>query len=165
MSSPCEDCIDEFVPELCFDECIVRDTKILDLIQDCAEVTKSKGFKVDLHATQIALMATEVAEALEHVEMWSSGEERVDSVTRQFIAELVTASEKFEHYRKSPLAIEHVDESKIKSIYHLEEELADLCIRVFSYVGGNDRSMQFLASLRAKIEKNKGRAALHGKRF
>lgn len=128
------------------------------IIEDCAAITKSKGFKTDQHATQIALIATEVAEALE----CTTG--NINSETLGFISDLRTIASRFETYRKQH-KIDYVDDSAVSDQEHLNEELADIVIRVFSYVGGNGQTENFLKALAAKMHKNKQRPHLHGKNF
>lgn len=127
------------------------------IIDTCAETTRSKGFKVDQHATQITLVATEVAEALECVS--ESGDRHTDRVIRT----LKTICDDFEAYRKN--AKDYKDNSRILDEDHLLEELSDKCIRVFSYVGGNDLKDRFLVKLTEKMRRNQSRPHLHGKGF
>lgn len=128
-----------------------------DLITTCADITRSKGFDVTQHATQIALMATEVAEALECVS--ETGNRHTDRTIRM----LRTVCDDFEAYRKR--AKDYTDKSQILDQQHLLEELTDKCIRIFSYVGGNGMTEQFVGTMQAKIEKNRTRPHKHGKGF
>lgn len=130
-----------------------------EMIETCAEITQSKGFKTDQHATQISLIATEVAEALECI--YPSG----DQITDEFGEDLIELCNAFEAYRRRHKGKPYEDLSKVKEPEHLDEELADICIRVFSYIGGNKRTDQFLAAMVAKIAKNADRPHLHGKSF
>lgn len=134
---------------------------IANLIQACADITEAKGFDTTQHATQIALIATEVAESLECVTTTN------DSRTRDFISNLIVLCENYETYRKAIRKPEHpyCDTSQILDQKHLNEELADIVIRVFSYAGGNGQKEGFVQTLVAKIEKNKERPMLHGKAF
>ena len=127
------------------------------IINECAEITKSKGFDTSAHATQIALIATEVAEALECV---------TDSgvlTTDKFVYDTIHRCEQYEQYRKE--AKQYTDRSEVKDLPHLLEELADVVIRVSSYVGGNGWEEQFNSILRDKVEKNRNRPRLHNKGF
>ena len=136
-------------------------TDINQLIQTCAEITKSKGFDTTQHATQVALIATEVVEALECVTTTN------DAGTRDFISSLIEICGNYETYRKAIRKPEHpyCDVSRILDQKHLDEELADIIIRVFSYAGGNGRGEQLVHALITKIETNRQRAHRHGKAF
>ena len=131
--------------------------KLKDLITTCAETTRSKGFRTDQHATQITLIATEVAEALECVT--ETGNQHADKTGRL----LMTICDDFEEYRKR--AKDYSDNSAVSNQEHLMEELADICIRVFSYVGGNGMTEEFIGEILAKMEKNRHRPHLHAKGF
>jgi len=128
-----------------------------DIIKECADITKSKGFDTSQYATQIALIATEVAEALECVS--STG----DPTTDYAIKSLENVCEFFEDYRKR--AKGYKDASQIIDLTHMLEELADVVIRVSSFVGGNGWEEQFNSIMRDKMEKNRNRPPLHGKGF
>lgn len=129
------------------------------IITECAAITKSKGFDVSQHATQTALIATEVAEALESIAL--SGHDSPE--LEEYVASLKYTSEVFEQYRKS--GAYHADLSEIIDPENHTEELADICIRVFSYIGGNDQTEKFLQVMQQKIEKNRNRPVRHGKGF
>jgi hypothetical protein len=131
--------------------------QLKDLIQTCADITRAKGFNVQQHATQIALMATEVAEALECVS------ETGDRHTDQTIRLLKTVCDDFENYRKQ--AKGYTDLSRVLDQDHLLEEIADKMIRGFSYVGGNGHTERFIEIMLAKIETNRNRPVKHGKGF
>lgn len=128
-----------------------------DIIKECADITKSKGFDTAAHVTQIALIATEVAEALECV-----GDSGV-LTTDLFKEELKMICYKYEQYRKT--AKQYTDRSEVKDLHHMLEELADVVIRVSSYVGGNGWEEEFNSIMRDKMEKNRNRPPLHGKGF
>lgn len=132
-------------------------TDINNLIDTCAEITRSKGFDVTQHATHVALMASEAAEALEHVT--ETGDRHTDRVIRT----LVTICNDFEAYRKR--AKDYTDQSQVKDLNEFLEELSDQCIRVFSYVGGNGYRDQFVEIMLSKIDKNRTRPVKHGKGF
>ena len=136
-------------------------TDLKQIINTCGEITRSKGFDTTQHATQTALIATEVAEALECIT--PSG----DSGTDQFTRELVDLCDRYEVYRKAIRKPEcpYQDISLITNERHHDEEMADIVIRVFSYVGGNNRTEQFITALLAKIDVNRGRPEKHGKEF
>lgn len=131
--------------------------KIEELIDQCAAVAQEKGFDLHQHATQVALIATEVAEAIENIVPPTVYE------TRFFVATLLEASTRFEQFRR--MAQNYEDDSIIEDPEQLLEELADIVIRVFTYVGGNDAGEMFVEALRAKIEKNAARPLRHGKGF
>lgn len=133
--------------------------KLIEAINQCAETTKSKGFRTNQHATQIALVATEVAEALECTT--PSGNPVVDAFTKT----LINNCNVFEAHRKATKGQPHIDESTVTDLPHLLEEKADQVIRVFSYVGGNGWGEQFVEALINKMQVNAGRPALHGKAF
>jgi NTP pyrophosphatase (non-canonical NTP hydrolase) len=130
---------------------------LFDTIAECGRITKSKGFNTSHHATQIALIATEVAEALECVT--GSGDKEVDA----YASNIVFLSADFESHRNR--AKDHADASTIDDVGHLYEELADIVIRVFSYAGGNDKAATLMDSIKRKMEKNRDRPPLHGKGF
>ncbi len=115
------------------------------IITTCTDITKAHGFDVTHHRTQLCLMVTEIAEALEHV---SSADE---SNTDDFARYIECLSQGFEHYRallKGP----HTDRSLRLSHAGLMEELADVVIRIASYVGGNGDTADFVKALHAKRE-------------
>ena len=135
--------------------------ELKELFTMCGRSAKEKGFTLESHATQLCLVATEVAEALDHVNTNNCGYE-----TRMFIETLQSISFIYEQYRKDE-RISHEDNSTIieHSIEDFLEELADTQIRIASYVGGNNFYEQFEDILIKKIEKNKNRPYLHGKQF
>lgn len=133
--------------------------KLKELYETCGEITSSKGFQTNQHATQICLIATEVAEALEHINITSCGYE-----TKMFIETLRTLSDVYEKYRKDE-AISHEDNSSLENLNEFLEEMADIQIRIASYISGNNFYDEFEEILKAKIEKNKNRPYLHGKKF
>lgn len=136
---------------------------IVNIIEECAATTKSKGFSTDQHATQIVLIATEVAEALECIELEQFPTSTAEAATNIFVRSLIWESSRYESIRKATLS--HNDPSIVADQKHLNEELADICIRVFSYVGGNGQTKQFIDALIAKMEKNRNRPHKHGKGF
>lgn len=130
---------------------------IAALIKACAETTKNKGFDVTQVGTQVALFTTEIGEALELVTPTG------DQVTDAFIASIREASENYEAYRKH--AKEHQDHSEIIDVYPFLEELADIAIRIFSFVGGNGYDDTFIYALVEKMAYNATRPEKHGKGF
>ena len=133
-------------------------TELRDLIDQCAETTKAKGFDVTQHGTQLALMATEIGEALEV--LTDTG----DATTDYFLHKVIDYSRVFEQYRKKKTKL-HIDNSAIIDPGAFLEELADIQIRLCSYIGGNGLTDQFMEELQEKIEKNKNRPMKHGKAF
>lgn len=133
--------------------------KLKELYETCGKITSSKGFQLEAHATQICLIATEVAEALEHINISSCGYE-----TKMFIETLRTISNVYEKYRKDE-TISHEDNSNLENLNEFLEEMADIQIRIASYISGNNFYDKFEEILKTKIEKNKNRPYLHGKKF
>ena len=131
---------------------------ISNLIRNCAETTKSKGFDVSQVGTQVALFVTEVSEALELVS--STG----DPVTDGYIEKIRRASTNFEAYRKHAKGV-HADNSEIANLKEFLEELADTVIRIFSFVGGNGYADLFITELEHKMTRNQSRPEKHGKNF
>ena len=111
------------------------------------------------HATTVSQIAIEVAEALELI--YPSGDQTIDV----FCENLIKLCNDLESYRKHNKDKPHEDVSTVVDEGFLDEELADICMRVFSYIGGNKRTDQFLAAMVAKIAKNADRPHLHGKSF
>lgn len=129
------------------------------LIQNCAANTKSKGFDVSQNGTQVALFVTEIGEALEHVTPTG------DSMTDAFIQMIRRTSENYEQYRKQSRGNPHVDESRILNQEQFLEEIADIVIRIFSFVGGNGYTNAFIYQLVEKMAYNATRPEKHGKGF
>jgi NTP pyrophosphatase (non-canonical NTP hydrolase) len=132
-------------------------TNIYNIIQTCAETTKAKGFDMSQHATLISMIGTELAEALEHVTPPGNYE------VAKYMVAIRTASQQLQAYRM--LANEHEDTSTVTDANRLDEELADIVLRIFSYEGANDRQACFVRALLAKAETNKERPHKHGRGF
>ncbi len=132
---------------------------IANLIDGCAATTKSKGFDVTQVGTQVALFVTEIAEALEHVTPTGDG------MTDAFIQMVRRASDNYEEYRKHSKNLAHGDASAIRDQEHFLEELSDITIRIFSFVGGNDLKAPFIVELTSKMQYNATRPEKHGKAF
>ena len=133
---------------------------ILDLIETSTTNAHDKGFDVTQHETQLLLIASEVAEALEHVEPGSNA--TIDDLRSIFTLSMTA----LEDYRKN--ATDYNDTSDIPCAQDralFVEELADIIIRVCSYAGGNGMGLSLEAKLEEKTHKNKNRPYLHGKGF
>ncbi len=128
-----------------------------EILEGCAQTTRAKGFRTDQHATQVALIATEVAEALEHVLTPMPYE------TRLFVASLAHCCARFELFRKQ--ARGYSDFSVPRNAEALLGELADIQIRLASYLGGNGWGERFEQILAAKMVENAERPHKHGKGF
>jgi len=132
---------------------------IANLIDSCAATTKSKGFDVTQVGTQVALFVTEIAEALEHVTPTEDG------MTDAFIQMVRRASDNYEEYRKHSLTLVHKDTSAINNQEHFLEEISDIIIRIFSFIGGNDLKEALIIELTSKMHRNTTRPEKHGKGF
>lgn len=93
-------------------------------------------------------MATEIAEALDDVSISGNWE------TDEYAEKIRNYSSDYENYRHGKEPIKHFDSSGIWDLNCLLEELADVRIRIFSYVGGNGWKEEFMKALADKIEKN-----------
>jgi NTP pyrophosphatase (non-canonical NTP hydrolase) len=127
------------------------------LAQDAARIGSAKGFDHSMHRTQITLVATEIAEALEHVSASKSYGVDLASV------KLVQCMEELRQYQRD--ATDHRDQSRIGNRAKMIEELADVVLRVLTYVGGNGWSQEFAAALLDKNDANRDRPRLHAKAF
>ena len=120
-----------------------------DYIRQCGEITLLKGFKPHLQpGLQVLLIASEVSEAIEEMCIRLDNEE-IDSI------EKIRREKKIED--KSFITEENIPAWL--------EELADVVIRVFSLVHAFDFNEYFLRIFEEKMQKNRGRQMLHGKRF
>lgn len=133
---------------------------LLNLIEQSTLNALDHGFDVSQHETQLLLVGTEIAEALEHVEPGDN----------QTILEIRTiferAMQRLEDYRKQ--AQDYTDTSDIPTAQNRAEyveELADIIIRVCSYAGGNGMALDLAIQLEEKTSKNKTRPYRHGKGF
>lgn len=138
--------------------------QLITLIDECGDDSRARGFNLRQHATQIALIATEVVESLE--ELYFSVDSNPHLV--RFIYDITQAATKFEKYRSTLTGLErnkYIDDSQVVDQESLLKELSDICIRVFSYVSGNGLTPLFVDALREVIDANKLRPYLHNKGF
>ena len=134
-----------------------------NLMKQCYEITKSKGFDLSQNTIQQLLIGTEVQEALECIHIKKKG-------TSQLLLEIKKQFEKImielETLRKM---ITIKEDSSILDIENLEEELSDILIRVFSYAGYlrfvQNYDLDLDRGVRNKLEYNQKRDYLHGKKF
>lgn len=127
------------------------------IIYECGKITKSKGF--DPKKTilkQLLLISTEVAEAIEQIQFT----DHTDPWLKIFAEEFLENMKEFEETRKS---LDLFEESWIVNKEEFLEELADICIRVFSFCSILELSLE--KSILEKMEKNKKRSYKHGKKF
>lgn len=137
-------------------------SRLFDIIKRCGKIAVAKGFNPRLHATQVAMIATEVGEALEELYTPMT----CDSSLRQFIDAIKEASFKFENHRaNTQIRVKHVDDSEVVDKDALLRELSDICIRVFTYVSGNNLTDEFVCTLHSVIDANELRPHKHNKRF
>jgi hypothetical protein len=133
--------------------------RVKDLINRCTQTAKDHGFNLKQHDTQLLLIATEIQEALEQT-TWS-----LNDGLNDYIREFIRLCREFEAYRKT--VVNHMDNSillpgKEENYF---EELADIQIRLWSYIGGNDFTKAFLKALKNKMKVNGDRPYKHGKGF
>lgn len=127
---------------------------VKELIYQCHKITTEKGFNVNAHALQLLLIGTEIGEALECLE----GE--VDNKLGSFITGYIYVMKAIEKERKENNL---EDSSTIKDEEHLIEEVCDILIRCFSYLGQFDVD-KVNKILNNKIEFNSTRPHKHGKK-
>lgn len=129
---------------------------IPDLVNACGQVAKQHGFDLQQHYKQMLLIGTEVAEAIQ-----SLGELQMPPEVKDLVDQYLVISNKVEEARVSKL--EWKEKSEIKDRANLEEELADIIIRVFSYCHGNNIDIE--QAIIKKIVINQNRPHKHGKGF
>jgi len=134
-------------------------SNIAHYIKTCGEITKSKGFDTTQHVKQLLLIASEVQEAMEEIEIEIEG---THGKLIDIIASFEYDMQSFEYNRKKHNLPEN---SKIVNHEHLMEELSDILIRVFSYAYQFDNGKPLIKALNKKIAVNKERPHLHGKQF
>lgn len=136
------------------------------LFDECADITKSKGFVVENYPAQVLLMATEVAEALAVV---CPEDEQLASLRGMFVSmmNMVEFFRKNHAWDKGWVWDSSAAMNGGKSFPTLKEnfleELADLQIRLASFVAGNGLMEEFMAALTKKMGINQGRPYMHGK--
>lgn len=125
------------------------------LMEQAYGVVNDKGFDFKQHALQELLTASEVAEALENIDIRDSSPEifQVYQTFMQLMYELEVLR------KEMPLT----DNSKITNKRMYAEEKADQVIRIMTkcYADGIDLQRE----IQIKLEKNKQRPYLHGKKF
>ena len=126
-------------------------------IKDNAEITKSKGFDISQYTLQLLLIIDEVMEAMEELD----GIGDIAPEINMIYLSIKETMNYFRHIRKTKLV--H-DKSTIKNTDHFIEELADIFIRLMSFVEQFD-SMKFEEWIIKKMEMNKNRPIRHGKKF
>lgn len=132
------------------------------LFADCAATTKSKGFNVENYVAQLLLMGTEISEALENLIPKDS---ELYHYQHQFQAlmDAVENSRRNHAWNSDWEWSSHLG-SPDRNFDNFLEELADLQIRLGSFVDGNGLTDGFKKALESKGQKNKERAFLHGKK-
>ena len=134
-------------------------TDMRHLIESAAANTKRLGFDLTQHATTVALVATEVVEALDCLHEGTG----TDPELIAFAMGLKGYASRFEAYRRT--AQNHQDGSYIADREHYFKELSDIVLRVFSYVGANGWTEEFIIALVDKMRENAKRPRLHQKGF
>jgi NTP pyrophosphatase (non-canonical NTP hydrolase) len=131
---------------------------IISYIETCGTITAEKGFDTSQYLKQLLLIGSEVSEALEVVDISNNTDIELYQIAKDFQL-LMTL---FESRRKErPLP----EKTKITDFDNFIEELSDIVIRVFSFVYQFDEGESFVEALNKKIEVNKTRPELHGKKF
>jgi len=131
-----------------------------EYIEECTSITKSKGFEPsNTLGLQCVLIASEVAEAMENLNLGIENEKM--QATAVVLQDLLA---EFEENRKST---DSQDDTRLNHEYtqNFLEELADVCIRVFSLVGDMDLIDEFMDEFELKMQKNRKRQKKHGKKF
>lgn len=131
------------------------------IIEECGRTTQEKGFEVDLHVEQMLLIATEIGEAIEELDV-----DRFDKLPpelRYLVQDFLMFVRGMEAYRDAPRL--DGEGPGVRDEDALVEELDDVCIRVFSYVWGNGLTEKFLHGLRDKMDRNKDRPHKHGRQL
>ena len=127
-----------------------------EIQKQCHAITVSKGFNLGEHTKQMLLIASEVAELAENLESEGKNSPRLNAVLRQFKYLMYD----FEQLRKHTDLVDH---SELKKSNNVEEELDDIVIRCCCYA--EELGIDLETSILKKLEKNKKRPYLHGKKF
>jgi hypothetical protein len=124
------------------------------LLAQCAKTTLEHGFDTSNIPAQLLLIVTEIGEALENVVPRNR-------TLNEFCREVIDVSNDIEHVRKEEGF--SLDFSLAKN-NNLIEELCDVQIRLFSFIGGNGYEEEFKKMLKFKMEYNEKRPHMHGKK-
>ena len=130
-------------------------TCINDVADLCKSIAESKGFYLKDHISQLLLIGSEVAEALELLEIQEI-HPKLGEIMDKFYGNMVFL-EDFRHKEKP------YEQAKITDFDAFAEELADIVIRVFSYARALDIDIEF--AIQEKILKNEKRPIRHNKQF
>ena len=126
-------------------------------IQDkCYEVTKSKGFRLTDYAIQTILIATEVEEALQTINIKVAASKKLHKQIKRFRKAMIEIEEA--RYKEYPS-----DVSQIKDKDNYIEELTDIIIRVLSIMGSMGVNAE--EQIEKKLIKNMSRPKRHNKCF
>lgn len=132
------------------------------LIEECGKITSEKGFDVTNVPAQLLLMVTEISEALENIVP-------VDSLLSEHRSKLLGLCASIELERKltewnNGFSTIGTTENPMTRKDGILEELADVIIRVVSFVHGNKFTTDFMEILSKKIAFNSTREYMHGKK-
>lgn len=130
--------------------------KIQDIILSCSESSRKKGFNSSIHMTQVCHIVTGMSEAMEY--LTPSGNKETERLKQILIDEC----KRYAFYQRK--AENHSDISTVCFQDLFLEELAEVVIKISSYVGGNDWSDEFCDILKAKMDKTNGRVKLSKKK-
>jgi len=138
--------------------------EIKDAIAEAHKTAVEKGFwKTDWNlGEKLMLITSELGEALEAVR---TGKE----INRtQFDLEIQEAWENFSTKSATPITFEEYTSKFVKSFENnikdsFEDEMADAAIRLFDLAGKMNVDLDY--HIRKKMDYNKTRAILHGKKF
>lgn len=131
---------------------------IENIISECAETTVSKGFDTKNYPAQVLLVITEVTEALEN--LWP-----FDRHLHHLVDGAINLGKHIERERiDKRWSADWGWKLGEGTMENLLEELSDVCIRIFSLIGANGHTEAFVGSMRSKMNKNKLRPHMHGKK-
>jgi len=123
--------------------------------KECAEIAESKGFDLKQAPEQLLLIASEVVECFDNIYVRGDNDVFDALCGLEYVGKKLEALRNSENYKKSKF--------EICPTNNLPEELADIVIRCFSFAGGNGIDLQ--KAIDEKIEINRSREHLHGKKF